>query len=103
MYAEAVPHYEKALEIEAGDADTYFNLGLAYEGSGAYLKAIQSYEKGVSLDDSDPEAYYRLAQAYQKNGDPLMMRRYLETFLKQAKGLPYLEDEVQTAAQLLDR
>ena len=37
-----------ALEIEPGDADVYFNLGLAYEETGAFLSAIQSYEKGLS-------------------------------------------------------
>ena len=105
MYQEAVQYYESALEIEEGDAeaDVYFNIGLAYEKSGQFLPAIQSYEKGLSLDDSDAEAYYRLAHAYKKNGDPLMMRRYLETFLDRAKGLPYLEEEIREAEQLFDR
>jgi tetratricopeptide (TPR) repeat protein len=103
MYQDAIQNYEAALEIEEGDADTYFNLGLAYEKSGEFLRAIQFYEKGLSLDDSDAEAYYHLANAYQKNGDPLMMRRYLEIFLKRAEGTPYLEEEIRTAQQMLDR
>ena len=103
MYQDAIQNYEAALEIEEGDADTYFNLGLAYEENGEFLRAIQSYEKGLSLDDSDAEAYYRLAQAYEKNDDPLMMRRYLEVFLERAEKVPYLGEEIRTAEQMLDR
>ena len=32
-----------------------------------------------------------------------MMRRYLEIFLKRAEGTPYLEEEIRTAQQMLDR
>ena len=105
MYPEAIQYYASALEIDKGsaEADVYFNIGLAYEKSGQFLPAIQSYEKGLSLDDSDAEAYYRLAQTYKKNGDPLMMRRYLETFLDRAKGLPHLEEEIREAEQLFNR
>ncbi len=105
MYPEAVQYYEAALEMEEGDADAdvYFNAGLAYEKNGQFLPAIQSYEKGVSIDDGDAEAYYRLAQTYKKNGDPLMMRRYLETFLDRARGAPHLEKEVHEAEQLFDK
>ena len=103
MYQDAIQNYEAALEIEEGDADTYFNLGLAYEETGEFLRAIQSYEKGLSLDDSDAEAYYRLAEAYRKNDDPLMMRRYLEIFLERAKGVPYLEEQIRTAEEMFDR
>ena len=105
MYPDAIQYYEAALEIEDGDADAdvYFNAGLAYEKDGQFLPAIQAYEKGLSLDDSDAEAYYRLAQTYKKNGDPLMMRRYLETFLDRAKNLPHLEEQIREAEQLFDR
>ena len=47
------------------------------------------------------EAYYRVAEAYRKNGDTLMMRRYLEIFLKRAKDVPYLQEQVRTAEQML--
>ena len=32
-----------------------------------------------------------------------MMRRYLETFLERAEGLPHLEEEVRTAEQMFNR
>ena len=38
-----------------------------------------------------------------KNGDPLMMRRYLEMFLERAEGLPHLEEQVRTAEQMVDK
>ena len=34
MYQDAIQNYEAALEIEEGDADTYFNLGLATRKTG---------------------------------------------------------------------
>lgn len=49
--AEAIPHYERALELsktQEGDivavADTYANLGIAYEKAGHLEKAIEAME-----------------------------------------------------------
>ncbi len=117
-YDEAVEYYEQAIALDDTDATAYFNLGLAYEESakaqlnGAevelskgtsqkFVKAIQAYERGLSLDKTEVEAYYRLAGVYREIGDTLMMRRYLDTFIEQAKGLPNLEEQLNSAKQMM--
>ena len=100
-YQEAIQYYMSGIELDGGDATVHFNLGLAYEETGEVLSAIQSYEKGVSLDPDEIEAYYRLVLAYQKKGDNVMMRRYLDMFLKKAKGIPRFEKQYLAAKQML--
>lgn len=100
-YQEAIQYYLSGIELDGGDATVHFNLGLAYQETSEVLSAIQSYEKGVSLDSDEIEAYYRLVLAYQKKGDHVMVRRYLETFLKKAKGIPRFEKQYLEAKKML--
>ena len=100
-YQEAIQYYKSGIELDGGDATVYFNLGLAYQETGEVLSAIQSYEKGVSQDPDEIEAYYRLVLAYEKKGDDIMVRRYLDTFLKKAEGIPRFEKQYLAAKQML--
>ena len=104
MYVEAIQAYEQALALDETDASALstnaFNLGFAYEQRGEFVRAIQAYERGIRLDDTEVEAYYRLAQTYRKNGDALMMRRYVDDFLKRAEGLPHFEELVKDAQEM---
>ncbi|MYF99712.1 tetratricopeptide repeat protein [Candidatus Poribacteria bacterium] len=100
-YVDAIQYYKAGIGLDGGDATVYFNLGLAYEETDEVLNAIQAYEKGVSLDADEIEAYYRLVLAYQKQGDSLMMRRYIEAFLKRSAGIPRFQKQHLTAKELL--
>jgi len=47
-------------------AETYYNLGIAYQKSGRYNEAIKAYKKVIELEPSDAEAHYALGWNYSK-------------------------------------
>lgn len=54
---------------EAAIADTYTNLGMAYEGEYQFGEAISAYEQAIKHWYSAPHNYVKLSIAHTKNND----------------------------------
>jgi tetratricopeptide (TPR) repeat protein len=62
--AEAVPHAQKAVDLEPRSAEYQALLGLAFDWSGNADRAITSARRAAELDAKLPEAYAYLAEAF---------------------------------------
>jgi tetratricopeptide (TPR) repeat protein len=51
-YDEAIEHCNKAVELEPGCADAYYNRGLAYKEQDKKAEAIADFEKFITLIDN---------------------------------------------------
>lgn len=67
-YDIAARFLEMAVEgrrkTDTEDFDVYYNLGVAYFQSGAYLQAIDAYQNALMLDDKNDVANYSLLVTY---------------------------------------
>jgi tetratricopeptide (TPR) repeat protein len=66
--AEAVAALESALEINSTDADSLYQLGLAYLAGGAVEPALESFHRAVRYVPDFVEAYTGMAQCYEVTG-----------------------------------
>ena len=53
-------YYKKALEMDAGFAMAWNNIGVTYFLEGDYLLAKFNFEKALELDDSEPDTWFNL-------------------------------------------
>ncbi|MFH1368315.1 MAG: tetratricopeptide repeat protein [Elusimicrobiota bacterium] len=49
-YEEAIGEFKKALELNPGNPETYYNLGLIYENRNMSEEARDMYEKALAID-----------------------------------------------------
>lgn len=68
-YDDAIVEYKKAIEINPEDADTYFNLGLAYDGKGMQDQEITAYKKAIEINPKYAIAHNNLAVAFYSKGE----------------------------------
>ena len=66
---EAIEHFSRATQFDAGLAEAYLGLGMALNAAGKYSEAIAPLKKYMEMDSSDPAGYYQLATAYARTGN----------------------------------
>jgi len=66
---EAIEHFSRAAQFDAGLAEAYLGLGMALNAAGKYAEAITPLKKYTEMDPSDPAGYYQLATAYARTGN----------------------------------
>lgn len=59
-YDEAISEFEKVLEINAGNAEAYYNMGLIFESCNETDKAKEMYQKALDLKGDYKTARERL-------------------------------------------
>ena len=69
---EAIAHYQKALEIQPGNAEAHNNLGLALAGCGRKDEAIGHLKKALEIKPDYAEAHFNLGHCF---GGPRPDRR----------------------------
>ncbi len=57
-------NYNKAIEIDPGDAMAYFNRAIVYNTLEQYNKALRDYSKAIELDLEYSNAYYNRGFLY---------------------------------------
>ena len=72
---EAVPLLNKALEVEPGNKETLFQLGLSYRHLEQYEKAAVIFEKLSSLAPVKNEVFHELGISYGRQ-DKLALAHY---------------------------
>jgi tetratricopeptide (TPR) repeat protein len=66
---EAIEHFYRATQFDAGLAEAYLGLGIALNAAGKYSEAIPPLKKYTEMDPTDPAGYYQLATAYARTGN----------------------------------
>jgi tetratricopeptide (TPR) repeat protein len=66
---EAIEHFTRAIQFDAGLAEAYLGLGMALNAAGKYSEAIGPLKKYTEIDPTDPAGYYQLATAYARTGN----------------------------------
>jgi tetratricopeptide (TPR) repeat protein len=68
QWDDAIRHYRRATELDAGFADAFVSLGSALESEGKYAEAVEPLEKAVNLQPQNPIAHFALANALNRSG-----------------------------------
>ena len=63
MLNEAVSYYRRAIELEPGLAQAFFNLGTALNSAGDVNGAIACYQRALALRPTYVEAHCNLGNA----------------------------------------
>ncbi len=67
---EAIAHFERALQLDAGLPEIWVNLGVAQRRAGDPAAAERSYRQALTLDSNDAGAYLNLASLLWDQGRP---------------------------------
>lgn len=65
----ALPALAKAAELLPVDAESHFNLGLAYQQNSEFINAEASYFRALTIKINYPEVYNNLGLMYEANGE----------------------------------
>ena len=74
---EAIRHFRRAIQIDAGFTEAYLGLGMALNAVGKYAEAAPSLEKYVAAAPDDPAGHYQLFLAYGRSGDKAKAQQQL--------------------------
>lgn len=66
-YDQAIPYFEKIVELNQGNAYVYTSLGFCYDKNYNYKKAIKHYTRVLEYNQEDIELHTNLANVYQKS------------------------------------
>jgi tetratricopeptide (TPR) repeat protein len=70
LWREAMFRFERAIQINPGDAQAHNNLAVAYEANGAFEKARKEYLEALKLDRTNPyiqKNYSRFVEFLSRN------------------------------------
>ena len=68
-YAQAIDHFNRAIEVDPTYAPAYDGRGVAYLNQGEQDRAIVDLSEAIRLDPSDARAQYHRGVAYSRSGD----------------------------------
>lgn len=81
QFKAATKHFEKALEMDKGNAVRYIKLGELYTTRKDYSHALDYYEKAHRLSVRDIELMFTIVNTCLNNTDPITAREYLHKIL----------------------
>lgn len=84
-YASAIGLYEKALSLDASNAQTWNDLGVIHFRQSEYEEARSCFSKAAAIDPDLAEAWFNLADTFEELGMPAERREALAQ-LKAAEG-----------------
>ena len=65
----AIQDYERAMQLQPGDAKPYFNRGAAYYNKGEYARALQDFDEAIRLRPDYAKALTARGNAKKQMGD----------------------------------
>ena len=68
QWPEAIRHFTRAAQLDAGFADAFLGLGRALLSDGKPTEAIPPLEAAVKLQPANPATHFHLGNAYRKAG-----------------------------------
>jgi tetratricopeptide (TPR) repeat protein len=69
-YAQAIAHYEQALQINPTHFGAYYNIAVSYQHMGQVEQALLAFEQALELSPRNASTHYNMATLYQQKGDP---------------------------------
>ncbi len=57
-YQKTLEYHEKFLEINSGDAETWYNRGLVLKNLGRLHEALKSFDRSLEIDPNNVEVWY---------------------------------------------
>ena len=70
QHDQAIPYYNKAIEINPSFANAYFSRGVAFaEGKGQYEEAISDYNKAIEINPGFAKVFALRSFAYYSTGE----------------------------------
>lgn len=75
---EAINHFSRASNLDAGFSEAYLALGMSLGAAGKYADAIKPLSEYTKMEPDDPAGHYQLAQAYARTGDKTGAARELD-------------------------
>ena len=91
---EAIRHFTRASQLDAGFSEAYLALGMSLTASGKYADAKAPLERYVKLEPDDPSGHYQLALAYSHTGDQAGAQREM-ALQQQAAARAHATDTTQ--------
>ena len=67
---EAIPHFQRAVELREKDATSWYNLAYANRKAGHFEQAATAYRRYTQLAPDDPDGYFGLAESLRQTGQP---------------------------------
>ncbi len=96
---EAIEHFSRATQFDAGLAEAYLGLGVALNAAGRFSEAITPLKKYTEMEPANPAGYYQLAMSYARTGNrqeaDRLMALQREAEQKQQKVAPTTQDITQ--------
>ncbi len=97
----AIGDYLKAIELIPDDAQTYFNLGTAYQASKQTDEAIKSYQKAIEIDSKgQSDALFFLATLYEEKKNNKTAIENYQKYIQLAPTGQYVKDAKERMAYL---
>lgn len=94
-YARAVQDYQQIARLLPNLADTYVDLGRAYEKMEQTTEAIASYIEATTRDPKHATAYLRIGILYTRKGDTASANAAFDTAEKIYKGIASTEGQTE--------
>lgn len=63
-HAEAIKAYRRAIELDPGDSDAYFNLAMTYSGMDEMELAMGALKDVVRIEPEHAETHHLLSRGY---------------------------------------
>ncbi|MBI2840033.1 MAG: tetratricopeptide repeat protein [Acidobacteria bacterium] len=67
-HAEAMTHYEKAIEMDGSQSDAWMRKGRIHQRAGAHAEALECFRSAVAVDPDAEETWYHKARAEEALG-----------------------------------
>ncbi len=80
----ALPHFDRAAEIEPRDANVYWRRGECHERLGDHERAIANFRTAHALDPSSVDGLYAMGKALVMLGKPAEAIRYYDEAISRA-------------------
>jgi tetratricopeptide (TPR) repeat protein len=95
QWPEAIAHFRKATQLNAGFADAYIGLGRALVAANRAQEAIAPLETAIKLQPGNPAAHFQLATAYLHTGRKQDAEREFLAQKQAADRTQQMKDEIK--------
>ena len=95
QWPNAIAHFSRATQLDAGFADAYIGLGRALLGSGKALEAVAPLKTAANLQPDNPAVHFQLATAYRRAGNKPEADREFALYKQASEKSQQSKDEIK--------